>query len=177
MAEYKYSYEGFDNASMAKACGRNLSISLKKTVETAKAIKGKRVSSAIIYLEHVTEQKAVVPFTKYKAEMPHQRGKGIDTGGFPVNVAAALLKLVKSAQKNAKEKELSEENLRVISVSARKGPARYHYGRHSGRKMKATHVEVIVGEVTKKNSSSKKQKMQSAKTQSQSQSEVMGVKK
>ena len=77
-------------------------------------------------------------------EMAHRRGKGIDTGGFPVNVAKEFLVLIKSAQSNAKEKELGED-LRVVSVSARKGTSRYHYGRYMGRKMKTSNVEVVLG--------------------------------
>lgn len=141
---YHYSYQGYNNETMAKACGRNLSISLKKSVETAKAVKGLRVSSAKNYLERVAVEKAVVPYTRYKAEVAHKRGAGIDTGGFPVNVAKELLKLIKSAEKNASEKEISGE-LYVLSVSARKGNARYHIGRYMGRKMKSTNLEVVVG--------------------------------
>ncbi|MCA9496942.1 MAG: 50S ribosomal protein L22 [Nanoarchaeota archaeon] len=140
----KYSFQNFDKETMARACGQNLQISLKKTVETAKAIQGKKVSTVIAFLEKVMEQKAVVPYTKFRAEMPHKKGAGIAAGAYPVFVARDLLKLVKSAQKNASEQEISGE-LYLLSVSGRKGSARYHYGRYSGRKIKSTNVEVIVG--------------------------------
>lgn len=145
----KYSFQNFDKESMARASATNLSISLKKTVETAKEIRGKKVSSVLHFLEEVANQKAVVPYRRYRAEMAHQRGKGIDTGGFPVHVAQALTKLLVSAQKNAANQEISGE-LYVLSVSARKGTARYHYGRYGGRAMKSTNVEVIVGVKAKK---------------------------
>ena len=32
-----------------------------------------------------------------------------------------------------------------MSASCRKGVSRYHYGRYSGRKMKSTNVEIIIG--------------------------------
>lgn len=146
---YKYSMESYDNQTMARACRSNASVSLKKTVELSKAIKGKKVSSAINYLERVAEQKAVVPYTRYKAEVAHKRGVGIDTGGYPVKVAKEVLSLLKSAQKNASEKEISGD-LYVLSVSGRKGSGRYHIGRHMGRKMKTTNLEVIVGVKDKK---------------------------
>lgn len=146
---YNYSFQGFDKNTMARACGSNLSISLKKTVETAKELKGKKVSSAINYLERVADQKAVVPYRRYRAEMAHQRGSGIDTGGFPVNVAKEIITLLKSAQKNATDLGL-EENLYVLSVSGRKGATRYKPGRYSGRKAKNTSVEVIIGVKPKK---------------------------
>lgn len=141
---YNYSYEGFNKEVMARSSSTNSAISLKKTVETTKEIRGKKVSTVINFLEKVIEKDAVVPYRKYRAEMAHQRGKGIDTGGFPVNVAKELLRLINSAVKNAKEQEISG-NLYLISVSARKGTNRYHAGRYSGRKMKSTNVEVIVG--------------------------------
>jgi len=140
----KYSYEGFNKETMARSCSQNTSISLKKGVEACKAIKGKKVTSAINFLERVIEQKAVVPYTRYHAEMGHKRGKGIMAGGYPVKVAEELLRLIKNAQKNAEEQELGEE-LIVVNASVRKGSTRYHYGRYMGRQMKSTNVEVIVG--------------------------------
>ena len=109
----------------------------------------KKVSTVIDYLEKVMDTKAVVPYRRYKQEVAHKRGKGIDTGGFPINVAKEVLHLVKSAEKNAKDRELGD-NLVILSVSARKGSTRYHYGRYSGRLMKSTNVEVVIGHVEKK---------------------------
>lgn len=141
---YKYSFEGFNKETMARASSQNVAISLKKSVETAKALKGKKVSTAIDYLQKVIAQKAVVPYTRYNAEMGHKRGKGIMAGGFPVKVAEEFLRLVKGAEKNADNLEISGE-LVVINASVRKGTGRYHYGRYMGRKMKSTNVEVTVG--------------------------------
>lgn len=146
---YKYSFQNFDKENMARSCGTNLSISLKKSVEVAKAISGRKISLVIDYLEKVIEQNAAVPFNRYNAEMPHQRGKGISSGGFPVNVAKEFLRLVKNAQKNASEQEISGD-LYLLSASVRKGTARYHPGRYAGRKMKSTNVEIILGPKVKK---------------------------
>ncbi|MFW5704622.1 MAG: 50S ribosomal protein L22 [Nanoarchaeota archaeon] len=140
----KYAFENFNKETMARSCGFNLQISLKKSVEVAKAIKGKKVSTAIDFLSKVTEQDAVVPYTRFNQEMPHKRGKGIAAGGYPISVAKEFLRLVKSAEKNAKEQEISGV-LRIISASTRKGANRYHMGRNMGRRMKSTNVEIIVG--------------------------------
>jgi large subunit ribosomal protein L22 len=139
-----YSFQNFNKEVMARASSQNVSISLKKTVETAREVRGKKVSSVINFLEKVTEQEAVVPYRKYRAEMAHRRGKGIDTGGFPVKVAQEILRLVKSAQKNATEQEIAGD-LYLLAISATKGTNRYHAGRYSGRKMKSTNLEVVVG--------------------------------
>ena len=141
---YKYAFQTTDKSNYAFASATNLRISLKKAYETCKAINGKKVSAAISFLEQVEKLDTVVPYRKYNAEMAHQRGKGIDTGGFPVKVAIELLRLIKAAEKNAKEKELSGD-LYLASVSARKGTGRYHPGRYSGRAMKSTNLEVVVG--------------------------------
>ncbi len=139
-----YAFQNYNNETMARASGNNLSISLKKTVETLKEIRGKKVSVAINYLNGVIEQKTPVSYRRYGAEMAHRKGKGIAAGGFPVKVAKEVLRLLNSAVKNATEKELGEEELYVVSASARKGTTRYHNGRNPG-KMKATNVEIIVG--------------------------------
>lgn len=139
-----YAYQGFDKQTMARSQGANLKISFKRSVELLRAIKGKKVSSAIIYLNGVIEQTAVVPYKRFNQEMPHKRGKGIASGGYPVNVAKEIVVLLKNAQKNAQEQELPE-TLYVISASARKGTKRYHSGRNMGQLMKSTNVELIIG--------------------------------
>lgn len=141
---YKYSYEAFNKEIMARASSTNQRVSLKKTTETSKALKGKKVTAAITYLENVMDQKVPVPYTRYTMGIAHRPGKGISTGGYPVNVAKEILRLLQGAVKNAAEQEISGD-LYVISVSGRKGTTRYHPGRYSGRKMKSTNLEVIVG--------------------------------
>ena len=139
-----YAYTEFDKSTMARAQGTNLKISLKKSVETLRAIRGKKVSSAINFLEEVENQRMVVPYFRYNTEMPHKRGKGIAAGGYPRNVARELIKLLKNAQANAKEQEITG-TLYVLSASSRKGTRRYRMGRYMGRLMKSTNVEIIVG--------------------------------
>jgi large subunit ribosomal protein L22 len=141
-----YSYEKLDNSKMAKSSGKNLKISFKKSVELSRELKNKKVDLAIKYLEKIIDLKQVVPYRRFKAEMAHKKGAGVDTGGYPVNVAKEFLKLLKSAKKNADNVSLDDENLIVISISARKGTSRYRMGRYSGRSMKSTNVEIIVGE-------------------------------
>lgn len=145
----KYSFEGFDTKTMARACGSNLEISFKKTVEITNYLRGKKLNFAISFLEKVIEKKAVVPFVKFKKDMPHKVGRGISAGGYPIKTAMEVLKLLKAVRKNAEEKEISD-NLVIVSISARQGTKRYHYGRYSGRAMKSTNVEVFVGEGKKK---------------------------
>ena len=141
---YNYSFQNFNKETMARAHTTNASISLKKSVEVANAIRGQKVNVAIAYLERVAGLEAAIPYKRFNAEMPHRKGKGMAAGGFPVNVATEFLRVLKSAKKNASEQEISGD-LFIIATSVRKGSQRYHMGRYSGRKMKSTSFEVIVG--------------------------------
>lgn len=146
---YKYSFEAFNKETMARSSSTNQHISLKKTVETANAVKGKKVTTAISYLEKVMDEKVPVPYKRYTMGIAHRPGKGISTGGYPVNVAKEMIRLIKAAAKNAAEQEIAGE-LYVLSVSGRKGTTRYHPGRYQGRVMKSCNMEVIVGSKVKK---------------------------
>jgi len=144
MATYNYSFQSFDKTTMARSHGVGLAISLKKTVETAKAIQGKKLTTVFHYLEDVLDMKRAIPYRRFNAEMGHKRGKGIASGGYPIHVIKEVIKLIESAKKNAESQEISGD-LYLISVSCRKGNSKYHYGRYSGRQMKSTTVEVVVG--------------------------------
>ncbi|MDA3855295.1 MAG: 50S ribosomal protein L22 [Candidatus Woesearchaeota archaeon] len=153
---YKYSFQNFNKETMARAHSTNVSISLKNSVETTNAIRNKKLGVAISYLERVAKKESVVPYKRYNTDMPHRKGAGIAAGGYPVNVANELVRLLKAAQKNASEQEIAGE-IYVLATSVRKGAQRYHMGRYSGRKMKSTHVEVIVGLREKKVASKAKE--------------------
>ena len=154
---YKYAYQTFNSSTMARASTVNARISFKKSVEVARQLTGKKVSVAKRYLEDVVNQEQVVEYRRFNTEMPHRKGKGIMAGGYPVNVAKQFLLVLKNCEKNAENMELGEANeLRIISASARQGTGRYKMSRMSGRKMKSTHVEIIVAQDEKKNKPTKK---------------------
>ena len=159
---YNYSYEGFNKESMARSSSSNSRISLKKSVEVARALQGKKVHVAKAFLENVTAQKQVVQYKRFNTEMAHRKGKGIMSGGYPVNVAEQFLKVLHNAVKNAENLNLGDE-LKIVSASVRKGPSRYKMSRLSGRKMKSTHVEIVIGQAAKKKAVKKTQKVEEAK--------------
>ncbi|MFP4401727.1 MAG: 50S ribosomal protein L22 [Candidatus Nanoarchaeia archaeon] len=162
---YNYSFQRFDPTTMARGCAINTRISLKKSVEVSRAIKGMRVSRAKEYLQDVMAQKQVVEYKRFNQEMPHKRGKGIMAGGFPVNVAEQFFKVLHNCEQNAQNLNLGEaEDLRIVSASVRQGAGRYKMSRLSGRKMKATHIEIIVTQDTKKKHT-KKTKQSGGNTQ------------
>lgn len=154
---YNYSYQQFDEKTMARASASNTRISMKKSVEVAKAIQGKKVHVAKRFLENVVAQEQVVEYKRYNTEMPHRKGKGVMSGGFPVNVAKQFLIVLHNATKNAENLNLGDE-LKIISCSARQGSSRYKMSRLSGRKMKSTNVEIILAQYEDKKSTKKSAK-------------------
>ncbi len=146
---YKYAFEGYNEEVMARAYRVNLPISLKKSVELAKFLKGIDVKKAIDILDEIIDKKRVVPYTRYIQEMPHKKGEGIATGGYPVKAAIHFKKLLILAFKSAKEKELGED-LYIKSISARKGTSMWKMGRYLGRKAKRTNLEIVLEVKSKK---------------------------
>ena len=120
----------FEPERMARATGKELTISPKHSVEICRAIRGLPITSAIDLLESVIAKKEAIPFKRYKAMVPHKRRsgyskKGIGPGRYPVKAAKEILKVIKSAQANA-EKTIDDvteegENLRIVTAAASRG--------------------------------------------------------
>ena len=149
---YKYAFNDYNKEVMARACRTNVPISLKKSVELANYLRGRKVTDALRILDEIEQLKRPIPYKRYFQEMAHKKGKGIATGGYPVKVAKAFRKLFKIAIAAAKEKELGDENdLVIVAISARKGERMWRFGRHLGRMAKRTHIEVVLGKGGVKN--------------------------
>jgi len=143
---YKYAFNEYNKETMVRASRTNVPISLKKSVELANYLRGRKVKTVLKILDEVEELKRPIPYKRYFQEMAHKKGKGIATGGYPVNVAKEFKKLFKIAIAAAKEKELGDDsNLVVLGISVRKGERMWRFGRHLGRMAKRTHVEVVLG--------------------------------
>ncbi|NTV24255.1 MAG: 50S ribosomal protein L22 [Nanoarchaeota archaeon] len=138
-----YSFNSFGE-DMARAYGRDLSISTKKSVEICKAIRGKSVENAKIYLQNVADIKAAVPMTKFHRDCAHRTGIG--PGRYPVKAAEGILLILESAEQNAKSKGFSTKDLFIIHVCAHKASSPWHMGRQRRRHMKRTHIEIVVQE-------------------------------
>jgi len=130
--------------------GKGLPISTKKSVAICKFIMGKNIPKAILDLEEVLIHKKVVPM---KGEIPHKKGKGIASGGYPKKGAENFIKLLKSLQANANANGLEEP----IIVQAIANLASRPYGKFGRVKRKRTHVQIKVKEKksTKKNKEAK----------------------
>ncbi|MBN2454619.1 50S ribosomal protein L22 [Candidatus Woesearchaeota archaeon] len=150
----------------AKAKDLSLPVSFKQCVELCRTVRGKPVSKAIVLLEKTAAMKASVEFKRFnRGGLGHRAGKG--PSRYPVNASKAVIKLLKSAQANAEQKGLNREGLVIESILAQKASNSYHYGRQRRRRMKRTHLEVLVKETVPAEKKPKQRKAAPAKAAAQ----------
>lgn len=155
MTQYRYSIK--KDEKMAVARGAGLPISTKASVEICSAIRGKNVQKAKRYLENVIAMKDAVPYKRYNKNVPHQ--KGIGPGRFPVKAAGQILKVLKSAESNAKNKGFNTNDLVIVHTNAHLAERSWRYGRHSRRLNKRTHVEFALAEIKQEKPEKKTKKV------------------
>jgi large subunit ribosomal protein L22 len=152
MAEYKYAYQGFRKELMARAVGRDLSISPKVAIEICNYLRHRKLTQAKSILERVMEEKQAIPYRRFTNGPGHRAGK-MTTGRYPFNASKAILSLLESVEANAQSKGLNTGELEIAHICAQRAAEPRHYGRSSGRSFKRAHVEVVVMETPKKEQS------------------------
>lgn len=141
-----YAFQEFENETMARALGRDLPISTKNSAMVCNAIRGKTIERAKKILEDTAQKKNAIKFTRFNFDRGHK--KKIGPGKFPVKTCEFILGLLKSAESNAYQKNL--ENLFIAHICAHKASKPWHYGRHRGRQMKRSHIEIVLGQKKEK---------------------------
>lgn len=137
--------------TMARAYGRELPIAWKKSVELARALRGKTVDRAREYLEGVIALKQPVPMKKYKRWVAHKSGMG--PARYPVKTARAFLKVLESAVANAEFTGKDDPDAMVVRVvnahkgSTTKGFRPRAYGRSSPWNQDNVNLEIVLEEV------------------------------
>ncbi len=149
----RYSYASnynvkYKKENMAKVVGRALPISTKFAVEICSFIRHKNLSDAKKILQEVIELKRAIPFRRYKRDLSHK--KEVGPGRYPKKASKEVLKLIESVEANAQFKGLNTSNLEIVHICAHKASRPWHYGRKRGRRMKRTHIEIIVEEKSSK---------------------------
>lgn len=137
----KYSVQNLQG-NYAKAYGRDLSISTKKSVEICNNIRGKPLKKAEQILEKTITKEIPIVMKRYIRDAAHK--KGIATGKFPVKAATSILKILKNAESNAQNKGLSTKDMIVQHIVAHKASTPWRVGRQRRRKMKRTHIEIVL---------------------------------
>src|SRR3989338_8439858 len=93
----------YDGKSMARSAGIALKISTKKTVELCNFVRGRRLSDAVRLLNDVVAERTAIPFRRYaKGGTGHK--PGIGPGRYPKNACIEVIKLLKQAEANARNK-------------------------------------------------------------------------
>lgn len=141
---------------MAKAVGTSLPVSYKHSVEICAYVRGKNVETAKKLLDDAIQLKKAVPFRRFVRDVGHRKAMG--SGRFPKKASAEIKKIIESAQKNAQFKGLSTTNLRIAHICAKQGESGWRYGRHMRRRVKRSHVEVILEETAKEEKKPKRER-------------------
>jgi large subunit ribosomal protein L22 len=157
---FKYSFNNMKE-NMAKANGRDLGISTKKSVEICNNLRGKPLSKAKAMLERVIAKESAMPMTRFNRDTAHK--PGIGPGKYPVRTAEGILSILKSAESNAQNKGLNTKELVVLHIAAHKAARPWHFGRKRRIKMKRTHIEVVLLEQVKEVKSGKGLKAETKK--------------
>ncbi|MBS3138088.1 50S ribosomal protein L22 [Candidatus Woesearchaeota archaeon] len=144
------------NLEGAKAVGRDLPISMKHSVEVCAFVKGKDLQHAKQLLKEVIVLKRAVPYYRFNQDLGHK--KGMASGRYPQKTAKEILKVIESAEVNAQFKGMNTSRLRIAHLAAHLASRPFQSGRHRGRKMKRTHIEVIVQEYKKQDKEQKSDK-------------------
>lgn len=148
MAKYGYSFQSYDAEKMARAVGRDLSISTKQSIEICKFLRRKNIQKAKAFLNDVVAKKRAVPYKTFTGGAAHRPGQ-MAGGKYPMTAAAAILSVIENAEANAQQKGLNTANLSLVHLSAQQAAKPHHAGRFRGRRMKRSHVEVVVAEAAK----------------------------
>ncbi|MBS3117999.1 50S ribosomal protein L22 [Candidatus Woesearchaeota archaeon] len=151
-----------ENQKQAVAQGMDLSISTKQSIEVSNAIKGKEVQKAKEILQKIINKKKVVPFKRFRGGVGHRKGK-YGPGRYPIKACTQILQIVKAAEANAKFKGLSQEKICIKEIIPNKASRPMHFGRQRGRKMKRTHIKVVIEEQEKKKEKATKEKKEDKK--------------
>lgn len=142
---------------MAKVAGISLPISTKHSIEICNFIRNKNLSKARDLLKEVIELKKTIPFKRFTGDVGHKKGK-IGPGRYPKKASIEIIKLLNTAEANAQFKGLNTSNLVIKHICANKASTPWRYGRQRRRKMKRTHVEIIVEEKASKERKKKETK-------------------
>lgn len=152
----KYAFSSYNKELMARAVGRDISISKKQSVEICKWICRRQLHEAKKILEETIALKKAIPFTRFNWNVGHRPGMG--PGRYPQKAAKEILMVLKSAEANAQVKGLNTGNLHIVHINAQKAPTPMHYGRQRGTHMKRTHIEIVLQERTPKKNEGKEKR-------------------
>ena len=144
---YSYELDEEDEKKTAKAFGKEVNVSPKKSNEVCYAIRGMKVDKAIAYLERVIKKKDYVPFRRFNTKVGHRSGG--QPGRYPIKVSKKVIELLKNAKANASQKGLNDERLKIEHATANKALTLKRIrsrGKWMMHNIELTNIEIIVRE-------------------------------
>lgn len=139
-----YSFKKADE-NMAVASGRNLNVSMKQAIEICKYVRGRSLTQAKTLLGQAIELKKPVPFTRFTNGLGHK--PGMAAGRYHPKACSEILKVIESAEANAKNKGMNIVDMKLLHIAAQTAAKQRHYGRKRSAVFKAAHIEVVLQEV------------------------------
>ncbi|HYD03486.1 MAG TPA: 50S ribosomal protein L22 [Alphaproteobacteria bacterium] len=157
MAKHNYAYQKSEE-NIAKAVGRNLNVSPKQGTEICGFIRGRTVVQAKVLLHQAIAKKVAIPFKRFTNGLGHK--PGMSAGRFHPKACELILKVLESAEANAKNKGYNSNDLKIVHSAMQIGAKNMHYGRKRRSIFKNSNIEIVVQEVkglsgTKKKSTAK----------------------
>jgi len=144
MAQHNYSFQGMKD-NMVRAVGRNLDISPKESIEICTYVRGRPLTQAKMLLHQSIDMIRAVPLRRFSNGAGHRSGMG--PGRYYPKACSAILKIIESAEANAKNKGFNSNDLKLIHIAMQIGPKNWHYGRQRRSIFKNSHIEVVLAEV------------------------------
>jgi large subunit ribosomal protein L22 len=144
-----YTFEAPKGKAVARAQGRELRMSPKKTYEVMNAIRGLSLEEARTFLEDVAALKRAVPFRRYNQETAHHPGTG--PGRYPQKVAKQVLQVLQNAEANAEFEGLNTDDLFLAAATCSRGKIQKAsmpraHGRATPWNEQTTNVEIVLAE-------------------------------
>ena len=172
-----YKYSAKLEGETAKAVGRDLPISKKHSYEVCKFIRRRKLSRAKELMQEVIAGKKAVPYSRFNRDLGHKKSTQ-GPGRYPIKTCKEILKILESVEANAQFKGMNTSNLVIAHLSAQEASRPWRYGRQRRRKMKRTHIEIMVKEGKKKAEKPKKEvKKKEEKTEEKKEVKTKGSEK
>jgi large subunit ribosomal protein L22 len=153
----KNNYSAKIEGEVAKALGKDLTISKKHAVEICRWLRKRKLDQAKALLKKVLKKEIAVPYKRHNWNLGHKRS-ALGPGRYPIKACQVILSLIESAETNAQFKGMNTSNLIIEHINAHKASTPWRFGRQRRRKMKRAHVEVILKEGSKKTEEKKEAK-------------------
>jgi len=141
---YKYAFKDYNAETMARCVIQSASVSTKHCIEICSHIRGRNAEKARTILSGVIDMKQAIPYRRFNKGVGHRKGR-MGPGRYPVKACTEVLKAIESCEANAQSKGLNTD-LKIIHICANMASRPWHYGRARRRKMKRTHIEIVLKE-------------------------------